>query len=167
MVAVCCRLVGVYGIPVDDIVAVSSTTVASNMSQQLHRRNPSQESMEHLIPSSSAMIPHSSSVYTSTSPEQRKAKHPIHPIPEDHDLEMNATKTAPLSSTIPSKLKSKSSTVSDEKIGSGGVGNALPASAVKAVYSCGMYSFCSVSMILVNKSLASRCVLRHGPKRKK
>ena len=30
------------------------------------------------------------------------------------------------------------------------------ASATKALYSCALYSFCSVSMVLVNKSLASR-----------
>jgi hypothetical protein len=27
---------------------------------------------------------------------------------------------------------------------------------LKAIYSCALYSFCSVSMVLVNKSLASR-----------
>lgn len=29
-------------------------------------------------------------------------------------------------------------------------------SAVKAIYACALYSSCSVSMVLVNKSLASR-----------
>jgi len=34
----------------------------------------------------------------------------------------------------------------------------LSAVALKAVTACVLYSFCSVSMILTNKSLASRCV---------
>ena len=34
-------------------------------------------------------------------------------------------------------------------------------SAWKSISSCLLYSFCSVSMILTNKSLASRCVLKH------
>jgi hypothetical protein len=35
-------------------------------------------------------------------------------------------------------------------------------SAGKAITSCFMYAFCSVSMVLVNKSLASRCVPKDG-----
>ena len=35
----------------------------------------------------------------------------------------------------------------------------LSSSLIKATASCALYSFCSVSMVLVNKSLASRYVL--------
>lgn len=44
------------------------------------------------------------------------------------------------------------------KIASAAAGGGSGGSAGKAITSCLMYSFCSVSMVLVNKSLASRCV---------
>lgn len=36
---------------------------------------------------------------------------------------------------------------------------------IKSLSACALYSFCSVSMILVNKSLASRCVSLRGSTR--
>jgi hypothetical protein len=90
------------------------------------------------------------------------------------DVEMNATpvtstttnhhhKTTLPSSTTnysPSTLKHKNSNLNLEGVAA----NITKQSSeqAKALWACGLYSFCSVSMILVNKSLASRYVVGHA-----
>jgi GDP-mannose transporter len=129
------------------------------MSQQLHRRNPSNESIEALVNPAAVSVPAGS---PSKTPERRSGGKKNMKNQHEGDVEMN---TALISS--PNKLKSKDSNLHLEHASNnnnnndkeGGKGSsALTAAGWKAVSACTMYSFCSVSMILVNKSLASRCV---------
>lgn len=69
-------------------------------------------------------------------------------VTNSKDIEMNSTiKIAP---HMPGTLKHKNSNANLEGV------NTKAAEQAKALSSCALYSFCSVSMILVNKSLASR-----------
>lgn len=50
--------------------------------------------------------------------------------------------------------------ITDEMVGGGLAGLLIKLQRNgQAIYACSLYSFCSVSMVLVNKSLASRCVV--------
>ena len=69
---------------------------------------------------------------------------------EDPEIQKPLVETA---SEAPEKSKGGVSTVDNGAARSGSSG-----SAGKAITSCLLYSFCSVSMLLVNKSLASRYV---------
>ena len=69
---------------------------------------------------------------------------------EDPEMQRPLVETP---SEAPEKPKGGVSTVSV------GAASSSSGSAGKAITSCLMYSFCSVSMVLVNKSLASRYVM--------
>ena len=77
-------------------------------------------------------------------------------IPRSIEKDIESHKKIPSQSAL--KSNTSSLRLNDEgELESGGNG-IVSAAAVKAISACILYSFCSFSMILANKSLASRCV---------
>ena len=120
-------------------------------SNGLHRRTPSNDSMDSV----------NGSKTTPQSAEKRGGRKKT-PNKQEHgevDIEMNDDSKNAKRPMLKAKLSEidlgdaiADKNNHDERGGLGGV-------ALKAVSACLLYSFCSVSMILTNKSLASRCVI--------
>jgi hypothetical protein len=114
----------------------------------LHQRRPSNEEAEVPL------------LNSSTAGNKNNQLHHIHhhsAAAADIELQEQSPATPARSGNqrTPS-LKAKSSDVKAGGIDDVGDAKKASANAAKALTACGLYSFCSVSMILVNKSLASR-----------
>ncbi len=124
------------------------------MTSKIHRRTPSSDGTVETILTSSSAPSRSSSDSSST-------------IMDEKDIESNAYNnngtTKPL---LPTRGRSAAiggappppPSALETTNGSDPKSDKLSSSAWKALSACLNYSFCSVSMILVNKSLASRYV---------
>jgi len=93
----------------------------------------------------------------SSTPRGRK-KSPKQKQPHEEDIEMNNNISGNHNRTSSPLLKAKSSNLADQQLKKDETtkDGKITAAGWKAVTACFLYSFCSVSMILVNKSLASR-----------
>ena len=85
--------------------------------------------------------------------------------PHEEDLEVSKSSSNDSKHYHPPPLKAKNSSLQadivhgdSERDGDDDKNNEISAACWKAVTACLLYSFCSVSMILTNKSLASRYV---------
>jgi hypothetical protein len=97
-------------------------------------------------------------------PETRKSdssvssQHSSHHSASEHDDDMEMAPLTPAKETDDDKDVGMEST-EDAVGGTAGLLIKLRRNG-QVLYACSFYSFCSVSMVLVNKSLASRCVIR-------
>lgn len=147
----------------DDACEVGSSTslsiarVRPAMAQTLHRRNLSNESHEsvdlHISAATTPKKQYESRKPTASMMTNGSAPHAQQQQQQDDDVESRQ-----LLNSASFLVERGINTTSTEKENGSVNSPTLSPSGWKALVSCANYSFCSVSMILVNKSLASRCV---------